>query len=761
MRGKVGLGLAALVAAMSLGAGVAQANVAPRITAPARIAGTEDLSLPLSGFQLADADADRDSSDDEESVTLSVDSGRLLSPWGSVETPSAGPRLTLHGSLDWLEWALDTGLVSYQPVPDFNGSVALHVTLDDEGHTGGGRLTAATDVILDLAPVNDAPEVNHNQGSWAEVDQDHSFTSPSLLEVTDVDGPGSPERVTLTVTHGTLTLPATDGLTFSAGDGDGDTTMTFEGGLDVIGAALARLVFRPDAGYTGDAVVSATVDDLGNNGAGGPRTGSGQSWIDVQAPVPSVEGVDAWSAGTSRTTFGFRDVVFVQVQFSRAVTVSPGSHPELLLNTTPSPRRAAYYDGSGSRFLTFQYQVEPGDFASILDVASPSALQMEDGAITSLTSGIPARATLPTGTAEGSLGQRRYMVDADIPFATNVETPPNGLYAPGDALDFKVHFTKPVLVTDPGDGHPPQLQLGGSGRAATLVAGGGTDTLTFRHVVVAGESTGGGGIVVASRITPGAARLTNALGTDAYATWDAEIGLPGVHVDGVAPTATGLARTGDMVWTLSFDEPVHGVDPGDFDVVGTGTARAGTVVVEAVDAATYRVTLRDTSGAGTVAPRLRSTGTGIADAAGNGLREGATGTGWGVAAIRPAFIPPLGSSALPVARPRPRLRTATIASSCTRAKTLTLALAGTRVARVEARVARLRTTAKQRGCSGLSALRTGRTVGAAKRLTLKSGTNHITYRHGLRPGAYVVTFTPIAADGTRGTAVSRRIRILK
>ena len=55
----------------------------------------------------------------------------------------------------------------------------------------------------------------------------------NLISVSDVDAGTGLVKVTLTATHGTMTLSGVTGLTFDPGqDGTADATMTFTGTLD-------------------------------------------------------------------------------------------------------------------------------------------------------------------------------------------------------------------------------------------------------------------------------------------------------------------------------------------------------------------------------------------------------------------------------------------------------------------------------------------------------------------------------------------------
>jgi hypothetical protein len=776
MKGMVVLG-AALAATMSLGAGVAQANVAPTISAPASITTPEDTQVALAGFAFADADAD---GSDTETITLSVDSGTLSAVWGYVTTTGQyTSTLTMRGSLSTLQRMFsDRSEAYYRPANNDNGAHTLHVTIDDEGHSGGGALSASVDVPLNVSAVNDAPSISDPSGTPAiPVPQNGSVafsgTDPETgfgrsITVDDVDDEGAAEQLTLSVAHGTLTLPDTTGLTFSAGDGSTDATMTFEGTLSDINAALAGLTYTPDAGYEGPDALRSRIDDLGNTGAGGAQTRTSEAQLDVQSPSPHITDVMSSQHENFGTVFRQGAHVTLFVFFNRPVRITPGSGhvPSLLLNTTPV-RRATYVQTLTPTIALFSYDVQPGDVSTTLDVASDTALEADPGEITATATGYDATPATPFGTATTthSLAHYGYAVDADEAYVTGVDVPADGRYGLGADLDFKVHFDRPVTVTS---GQKPWLDIGDRIGPAELISGSGTDTLTFRHTVHEWDDTHGGGLTVGDHIILLGARIVAGSRTDPVLSWSGVRHLAGIEADGAAPRVAGTLHARDLNWIVSFNEDVTGVDASDFDLVANGNGTARTIEVAPIGGAqNYRVTLRDVSGTGTIAPRLKGSGTGIADLAGNALDGGVTAGQWalpgGVATLlgvtRPAARTPATRPATRAARPS--LRSATIAASCTRSKTLTLKLAGRGAATVEVKVASLKANARQHGCSGLGALKTGKAVGRAKRLTLKSGTTRIAFRHGLKPGAYVLTFTPIAADGTRGTAVTRRIRILK
>ena len=130
------------------------------------------------------------------------------------------------------------------------------------------------------APVNTVPG-SQNIGTNAPLT--FSAANGNVISVSDADAYGASEQVTLTTTHGTLSLSGTAGLTFTAGTGSGDATMTFAGTLSAINTALSGLTFTPTSNYTGSASVQIASDDLGNTGTGGPLTTTNSVAIGIAA----------------------------------------------------------------------------------------------------------------------------------------------------------------------------------------------------------------------------------------------------------------------------------------------------------------------------------------------------------------------------------------------------------------------------------------------------------------------------------------------
>ena len=108
----------------------------------------------------------------------------------------------------------------------------------------------------------------------------------------DVDVGGADLQVTLTAANGALTLSQVAGLSFSAGEGTADATMTFSGTQTNINAALAGMKFIPTDDYNGPASVTIVTNDLGSTGSGGAQT-TGSDTVIITCLFYTSDAVDA------------------------------------------------------------------------------------------------------------------------------------------------------------------------------------------------------------------------------------------------------------------------------------------------------------------------------------------------------------------------------------------------------------------------------------------------------------------------------------
>ena len=157
----------------------------------------------------------------------------------------------------WLGFTAGTRTLAGTPVNADVGDVDVTIRATDSA----GAFVEDT-VRITVANVNDAP--THTLPGAQTLNEDSSFTfntaNSSLITVADVDN-DSLTDYTLSVTQGTLTLSQTTGLTFDAGDGTADATISFSGTIANINAALDGLLYTPTVSYNGADTLTVSTDD--------------------------------------------------------------------------------------------------------------------------------------------------------------------------------------------------------------------------------------------------------------------------------------------------------------------------------------------------------------------------------------------------------------------------------------------------------------------------------------------------------------------
>ncbi len=186
--------------------------------------------------------------------------------------PTAGS-LTLSGAAVTASQSITAaditaGKLVFQPAANANGAAYASFTFqvqDDGGTSNGGvdldptpntftfNVTAVSD-----PPVNSVPGAQSTNEDTTKI---FSSANGNAISITDLDAGGANNQVTLSVTHGTLTLASTGGLTFVSGDGTSDATMTLRGTASAINTALNGLSFSPTANYNGSATLTLATKD--------------------------------------------------------------------------------------------------------------------------------------------------------------------------------------------------------------------------------------------------------------------------------------------------------------------------------------------------------------------------------------------------------------------------------------------------------------------------------------------------------------------
>ncbi|HIF9541888.1 TPA: retention module-containing protein [Photobacterium damselae] len=157
----------------------------------------------------------------------------------------------------------------FNPV-DANGEIVLdfNIRVVDNGVPAVDALAINQPITLHITPENDAP-INTVPSSPLSVNEDTPLLINSL-RISDVDaneGTGN-MRVTLSAQSGTISIVNSSGVSVT---GDGSASITIEGSLDAINAALTQGInYQGDLDFNGLDTITMTTNDNGNTGDPGP-----------------------------------------------------------------------------------------------------------------------------------------------------------------------------------------------------------------------------------------------------------------------------------------------------------------------------------------------------------------------------------------------------------------------------------------------------------------------------------------------------------
>jgi CSLREA domain-containing protein len=196
--------------------------------------------------------------------------------------------LTLTGTTTVANYQTALRSVTYTNSSE-NPTASRTVTFSaDDGTNIGHATRGITITAVNDGPVNTVPGA---QSTAQNTPLTFSSGSGNHIAVSDVDAGTNAIQVTLTATHGTLTLNGTAGLAFTVGDGTADPTMTFTGTVTNINAAMDGMTFTPTLAFSGTATVTITSNDQGNTGTGGPLTDT--DTVNIQVGVNNVSIADS------------------------------------------------------------------------------------------------------------------------------------------------------------------------------------------------------------------------------------------------------------------------------------------------------------------------------------------------------------------------------------------------------------------------------------------------------------------------------------
>ncbi|MCF7717980.1 type I secretion C-terminal target domain-containing protein, partial [Aeromonas jandaei] len=160
---------------------------------------------------------------------------------------------------------------------DANGALALKIIAQSLDNGALGPEVNGT-IHVDVSPVNDAP-INVLPTTPQVAQEDQPFVIHGL-QVKDVDAGSSPIKITLSVEHGTLSLPTGSGVTV-VGNGTGSLVLT--GTLADLNALLSGgVTYQGNSDFYGNDALTMVTNDQGNTGSGGALSDTDVLPIEVQ-----------------------------------------------------------------------------------------------------------------------------------------------------------------------------------------------------------------------------------------------------------------------------------------------------------------------------------------------------------------------------------------------------------------------------------------------------------------------------------------------
>jgi VCBS repeat-containing protein len=244
-------------------------NDAPVITVPDAQTVNEDVPLVFTGAtRISVSDADAGSG--VIAVNLAAIGGivSLSSTGGLTVNGNNTGNVEIQGSLAAINTALNN--LTYRGTTNFNGTGSLTIVANDQGNgpIGQPSQTSSRTIDINVVPVNDAPTLTITP-TTVTVLEDTALNLTGIT-VTDVDSGTSAVRVTVAAGRGTLTVGNSAGVTFVNDTVNGANTVTFEGVITDIQAALASLSYQGNPDVNGTDTVTIQVNDQGATGNPGP-----------------------------------------------------------------------------------------------------------------------------------------------------------------------------------------------------------------------------------------------------------------------------------------------------------------------------------------------------------------------------------------------------------------------------------------------------------------------------------------------------------
>ncbi|SMB27240.1 protein of unknown function [Sterolibacterium denitrificans] len=213
---------------------------------------TEDTALV---FDTNKAIVVVDPDSDSLATVISVEHGVLTvsSGSGASITDDGSKSVTIVGNASQINAALN-GL-TYTPDSDYHGSDTLTIVTTDD--TTPDPLTTSNAITLNVFAVNDAPVNIVPDYELGVSGANNTVTFNGNLAVNDVDG--DLLTTVVEVTEGTLKVAPNSGAWVT---GNNSASVKIQGTIEVINKALDGLVYTGGAGFSGEATLTITTNDI-------------------------------------------------------------------------------------------------------------------------------------------------------------------------------------------------------------------------------------------------------------------------------------------------------------------------------------------------------------------------------------------------------------------------------------------------------------------------------------------------------------------
>ncbi|WP_162946175.1 gliding motility-associated C-terminal domain-containing protein [Chitinophaga barathri] len=468
-------------------------------------------------------------------LTLSGITGLVF----SVGDGTGDATMTFTGTLTNINAAL-SGLTLVPPT-NHTGNIVITIHADDQGNTPAPAQTDTKTIIVGVQPIT--PTITGVTSTAA----DGIYKTGDVLSLTI----SFTQPVTVTGTPQLLLETGTADALANYTSGSGTTTLTFN--YQVQSGNVS-----PDLDYTAATALTLNGGTIRNTGAMDadltlPAPGAANSLgankalvIDGIAPVVTAVNLPAngtYVAGQQMDFMvTFSEVVAVTGTPSLGVTLQGGAVP------------ANYISGSGSNTLVFRYTVVAGDLDN--DGIAPGSLALNGGTVRDVAGNdaVLQLQNMPSASA--------ILVDAVVPVITGVTLPQDKIWKEGEVLDFIILFSEPV--TKAGAPNPAVgLTVGATVKQLSNISGTGTNSLTFRYTVAAGDLDRNG-VTLAAALALNGATLRDAAGNDALLAVNNAGDLSNIRVDAVPPVVTA-----GQVFTVAENSAagtavgtIAGTDPG-------------------------------------------------------------------------------------------------------------------------------------------------------------------------------------------------------